>query len=138
MSTALQFFGIVALTVLSISTILVALTVFHTSERAFRALDRSHDRWVKQTTDLFDRLMAKNWAELMDIRSFDSEEVGGFYTPEEQTAREEADEDEITQLLPTRWGTLQPSSDIPRPDADEERLLAEDFDDQGEPRRRSG
>jgi hypothetical protein len=76
--------------------------------------------------------MAKDWQEYVEIQAFETaSDNGGFFTPEEQY------EEEVTQILPPpRWGSLRGAvADIPRPDAEEEKLLAEDFNDDDEPRR---
>jgi hypothetical protein len=114
--------------------------------RSNLSLDRAHQRWVKQTSDLLDRLMAKNWAEYAEIKAFDEPGVEGFFTPEEQNEEPPDVEDwpardgdeEITQIIPragVNWGSLSGPEEIPRPDADTERLLAEDFTLEGDPRR---
>lgn len=105
------------------------------TDRTLNSIDRAHDRWVGQTNDLLDRLMAKSWEELTEIRAFEAESEGGFFRPDEQ---EEDDEGEYEQLVPGRFGTMQPMGGVPRPDADTEKLLAEDFDDDMMPRRQSG
>jgi predicted transcriptional regulator len=119
MLTALLILGFIALIVLIAGMILVAVTVCQALQKQADVLDRAHERWVKHTESLHDRLMSKDWQQYAEIKSFEEEDEGGFFTPEEQ---EEDDEPSFT--LPRL--SLRVS-------AEEERLLAEDFDADGEP-----
>jgi hypothetical protein len=121
MLTALLILGVIAVIVLITGCILVAVRLSETLTKQADVLDRAHKRWVESLDPLFDRLMAHNWEEYVTIRQLSAEEEGGFLTPEEMEEDRKAPD----------WGSL-----MPRPDADEEKLLAEDFDDDGEPRRR--
>jgi Na+-transporting NADH:ubiquinone oxidoreductase subunit NqrC len=134
MLTALLIVGTIAVICLIAGIVLVAVVVSQSLQKQADVLDRAHNRFIEQTKDLHDRLMAKSPEQYLELRAFSTDDEGGFYTPDEQAPErpESDDEEEIEQLLPTRWGTMSVVSDIPRPDAAEERLLAEDFEDDGE------
>jgi hypothetical protein len=140
--SALLIFGIVVTVCLLASIVLITVGISRALTDALRLTDRAHERFVKHTEDLHNRLMAKDWQEYVEIKAYTEGDEGGFYTPEEQEETEtqvirparqpQQEDDEVTQLMPPGWGPQK--GDIPRHDADEERLLAEDFDDEDEPR----
>jgi len=118
MLTALLVIVSISLILLSTSVILVALGIRDSLSRAFLTLERSHERWVEMLDKSQDKLLAHSWEEYVSVRSMQEEEEGGFYGPDEQTQ------------------VLFPPLKLPdATSADEERLLAEDFDEEGTPRR---
>ena len=126
MLTALAILGVIALIVLIAGVVLIAVTLSRTLSKQADVLDNAHDRWVASLEPLFDRLMAHNWEEYVTIRQLGEEEEGEFLSPEEQG------EQDGTASVP-RWGSLTGPPFVTRHSAEEERLLAEDFSDEGEP-----
>src|SRR5215471_2237941 len=119
MLTALMVIVSITLIGLTISGILVALGIRQTLSDAFLTLERSHARWVETLDKAQDKLLAHTWEEYVSLRAMQDEEEGGFFEPEEQTQ------------------VLFPPLRLPTPpdatSAEEEKLLAEDWDDSGEP-----
>lgn len=131
MLTALSILGMIAVIVLIAGIVLVAVKISESLSKQADVLDRAHERWVNLLDPLFNKLLAHNWEEYTTLQELSEPQEGGFFTIEEQAEDEEGG---IEYPKPT-WGSLRGRADIPRPGADEERLLAEDFDDADEPRR---
>jgi hypothetical protein len=126
MLTALAILGMLVVVCSIAGVILIAVIVSQALQKQALVLDRAHERWVKHTEDLHTRLMAKDWQQYVEIKTFEEEAEGGFFTPDEQ----ETDESKGDVRSPkVNWGSLRAS-------AEEERLFLEDFDDDGEPIRR--
>jgi hypothetical protein len=131
MLTALSILGMIAVIVLIAGLVLVAVKISESLSKQADVLDRAHERWVNLLDPLFNKLLAHNWEEYTTLQELSEPQEGGFFTDEEQREEEEGG---MEYPLPP-WGSINTRSNIPRPSADEERLLAEDFDDADEPRR---
>lgn len=134
--TALLILSILSLAVLSATLILIAVKLSEALTKSVYVTDRAHERWVKQTDRLLDRLVTRNWEEYAALRELDEPNTGGFFEPAE---RDEDEDDEVP--LPKsnvrfRWGAADDTQEFTPRSADEEKIMSEDFDDEGEPLRR--
>lgn len=96
-----------------------------------RASTRRDERHDAQIGVLLDRLSTIKWENYVALSSIrDSEEEGGFLTPEEQAT--EANVSPVVQVQESdRWGSLSRQRQLDHLSDTEQALLAEDFPDEG-------
>jgi hypothetical protein len=118
---ALSAFVIV---VLSATLVAVALVSFKTSSSRDQTLVRVHDRNAAQLDGVLDRFMALDFSLFKAYQSVEGSPEGGWEQVEEDAPGEV--EMEVPHGL---WGTLTaPGYQEARAAADEEKILAEDFE----------
>ena len=118
--------GFFAVTVSFIVTVSVTVLFSRALTSAFSTISSLHERSSRQQDKLIDRLVAIRWEDYAALRSAtdETQEYGGFFTPEEQ-------QEEPTGLDVPGYGTLSTLQDrLAAIASHEETLIKEDFGDE--------
>ena len=130
--TATVVLGSIAFIVLGFVVLSVASAFRESLRTVSRMTERLDARHQRHLDTVLDRLMAIKWEDYATIRATDEDVEGGFYPP----IREDADT-AVMEVQDTKWGHLNKVNERFRLSDEEETLIQEDFDPEGNPRKGS-
>lgn len=121
--TAAQILAIVIPICVLVTVVLVALIVSRAHKETLSTLNSMHNRSSALLDKSLDRLMTIRWEDFVSMQSYETEDEGGFISPEEQ--KEEVGEVSIEE--PGQWGALAQLQKLSEAQENERKLLDEDF-----------
>jgi hypothetical protein len=124
--TAAQTLAIVVPICVLVTVVLVAVIVSRAHKETLSTLNSMHNRSSALLDKSLDRLMSIRWEDFVAMQSYESDDIGGFISPEEQK-EEEGQEGEVVIVEPGQWGALSQLQALSEAQENEQRLLAEDF-----------
>jgi hypothetical protein len=110
----------------SASAVLIAVIVSQAHQRTLSTLNSMHERSQVSLDKALDRLMTIHWEDFVAVQAYETEEEGGFISPEEQRAGN----GEVTVEEPGQWGALAQLQRRSEALDNERKLLEEDFPDE--------
>jgi hypothetical protein len=121
--TATELLAIVVPICVLVAVVLVAVIVSRTIKETLSTLNSMHTRSSALLDKSLDRLMAIRWEDFVAMQSYETEDEGGFISPEEQ--KQEVGEVAIEE--PGQWGALAQLQRLSDAQQNEQQLLDEDF-----------
>ena len=121
--TVAQILAITVPICVLVAVVLVAVIVSRAHKETLSTLNSMHNRSSALLDKSLDRLMAIRWEDFVAMQSYDTDDVGGFISPEEQ--KEEVGEVAIEE--PGQWGALAQLQRLSEAQENERKLLDEDF-----------
>lgn len=116
--------SIVSLILIFATCISITVLVSKALSNAFRTIESMHDRMQAANDKTLDRLMTIRWEDFVASQTYQEDDTGGFFTPDEQ----KGDSSGGTQVVePSRWGSLSLLNERLEALDNEQKLLDEDF-----------
>ena len=118
--------GVSVAVLICVTLVLVAVIVSKAQQRTLAMIESMHKSDQQSLDKTLDRLMTIRWEDFVSVQSYETDDEGGFISPEEQKAEAGV----VTIEEPGQWGALEKLRRRSEAQENEDRLLREDFPDE--------